>query len=288
MEHVPDGPALPPGRPVELAGRGTTFVREVLGPPGAPTVVLLHGWTVTADLNWFACFEPLGRRFRVLALDHRGHGRGIRSVRPFRLADCADDVVALADALGIDRFVPVGYSMGGPIAQLTWRRHPDRVEGLVLAATARNFAGTREERLGFAGLGGLALAARLTPTPVKDYLAHEVLRRRSSRRFEAWAMEQVRRNDWRAVLEAGRALGSFSSREWIGEIDVPTAVIITTQDTVVPPRRQLRLAASIPDAAVLTVDADHAACVMAAHLFVPALLQACDSVVWRARRRARV
>ena len=41
----------------------------------------------------------------------------------FRLDDCADDVVALADELAIDRFVPVGYSMGGPIAQLIWKQH---------------------------------------------------------------------------------------------------------------------------------------------------------------------
>jgi 3-oxoadipate enol-lactonase len=286
-QQRPEAPALPPGRPVELPGRGTTFVRELPGPPGAATVVLLHGWTVTADLNWFACYAPLARRFRVVALDHRGHGRGIRSARPFRLADCADDAVALADVLGIDRFVPVGYSMGGPIAQLVWRRHPERVEGLVLCATSRNFAGSREEKLGFAGLAGLALAARVAPPQVKELLADEVIRRRTTRRYEDWALEQVRRSDWRAVLEAGRALGTFSSREWIGEVDVPTAVVVTTQDPVVPPRRQLRLAASIPDAVVLTVEGDHASCATAAHLFVPALLQACDAVVWRARRRTR-
>src|SRR4249919_2728736 len=96
-------PPLPPGRSVELPDRGTTFVREVAGPAGAPTVVLLHGWTATADLNWFPSFGPLAEHVRVVALDHRGHGRGIRSNR-FRLADCADDAVALADVLGIDRF----------------------------------------------------------------------------------------------------------------------------------------------------------------------------------------
>ncbi|MFM7890740.1 MAG: alpha/beta hydrolase, partial [Actinomycetota bacterium] len=51
---------FPQGHEVELIGRGRTFVREVAGPRGAPTVILLHGWTATADLNWFTCFEPLG------------------------------------------------------------------------------------------------------------------------------------------------------------------------------------------------------------------------------------
>ena len=72
-------PRLPPGRHIALPGRGITFVRELPGPSGAPTILLLHGWTASADLNWFACFAPLARHYRVLAMDHRGHGRGIRS-----------------------------------------------------------------------------------------------------------------------------------------------------------------------------------------------------------------
>ena len=80
-------PDLPPGAAMLLPGRGTTFVRTVTGPVGAPTVVLLHGWTATADLNWFTCYEALGEHFRVVALDHRGHGRGIRSRKAFRLED---------------------------------------------------------------------------------------------------------------------------------------------------------------------------------------------------------
>ena len=117
-------PWLPPGRWVELPGRGTTFVRDLPGPPGAPTVVLLHGLLATADLNWSGCYAALGEHFRVIALDHRGHGRGIRSHGRFRLEDCADDAVALADVLGLHTFIAVGYSMGGPIAQLLWHRHP--------------------------------------------------------------------------------------------------------------------------------------------------------------------
>src|SRR5205809_691696 len=110
-------PGLPPGRAVELPGRGRTWVYDSGGSAGRATLILLHGYTATAALNWFGCFGPLSRHFRVIALDLRGHGRGIRSNRSFRLADCADDVVALADELGLDRVIPVGYSMGGPVAQ---------------------------------------------------------------------------------------------------------------------------------------------------------------------------
>ena len=106
-------PTLPPGEALELPGRGTTFVRRLAGPEGAPTLVLLHGWTATADLNWFTAYEALGKRYQVVAIDHRGHGRGIRSKKLFRLEDCADDAIAACDALGIDQVIPVNMYVPG-------------------------------------------------------------------------------------------------------------------------------------------------------------------------------
>src|SRR5205085_4575373 len=129
------------------------FVREA-GPAGAPTLLLLHGWTVNADLSWRAVFPVLAEQFHVVALDHRGHGRGIRAEQRFSLEDCADDAAALIDALGAGPVVAVGYSMGGPIAQLLWRRHPHLVDGLVLCATSSTFNGTPRERALFGVLSG--------------------------------------------------------------------------------------------------------------------------------------
>jgi 3-oxoadipate enol-lactonase len=268
-------PTLPPGRAVELPGRGTTFVRELAGPPGAPVAMLLHGWTATADLTWWRTYEPLAERYRVIALDHRGHGRGIRSRRPFRLEDCADDAAALATELGISRFVPVGYSMGGPVAILLWRRHRSLVDGLVLCATARSFSGSREDRVGFLALSGLALASRFTPPPARAWLGDQFIARRG-RKYDEWALQEVLRNDWTAVLEAGAAIGSFSAREWIGSVDCPTAVVLTTRDRVVPLRRQQRLLESIPGAVGFRVEGDHDVCVAHPERFRPALLAACD------------
>src|SRR4030081_1318981 len=82
------GPLLQVGRRLELPGRGTTFVRHDEGPPDAPTLLLLHGWMASGGLNWFRTFDVLSRHFNLLAVDMRGHGRGIRSSRRFRLADC--------------------------------------------------------------------------------------------------------------------------------------------------------------------------------------------------------
>jgi 3-oxoadipate enol-lactonase len=276
-------PDLPPGAAMQLPGRGTTFVRMLEGPVGAPTLVLLHGWTATADLNWFTCYRPLAEHYRVIALDHRGHGRGIRSRKTFRLEDCADDAVAVCDVLGIEQFIPVGYSMGGPVAQLIWRRHRQRTAGLVLCATASYFSTSREERLSFLGVSGLAALARLTPLQTRQWLTEQFYLQRKADQWEPWAVEQASTHDWRAVLEAGRAIGNFSSRDWIGEIDVPTSMVITMRDRVVPVRRQVRLFESIPDAEAFRVDGDHDACVANAKQFVPTLLRACRSVVERSR-----
>ncbi len=203
----------------------------------------------------------------------------------FRLEDCADDVVELADALGVRSFIPVGYSMGGPIAQLIWRRHRSRVDGLVLCATAARFATGREQQIGFMGLGGLAMATRLAPAAVRRRVMNEFVSRREATGPELWAREQMRRHDLTAVLEASRAVGQFSSTPWIGEVDVPTAVVVTQRDTLVAPRRQFALADAIPGATVHPVDFDHHAAVFASNRFVPALLDACQSVAARAVTR---
>jgi 3-oxoadipate enol-lactonase len=284
--HLPevglDGPPLPPGRVVSLGDRGAPFVRELAGPgtPDAPTLVLLHGWTATSDLNWFTTIAALGEHARVLAFDHRGHGRGIRSTEPFRLADCADDVVALADELGVERVVPVGYSMGGPVAQLVARRHPDRVQGVVLCATSRNFAGSPRGKLFHRGMGAMAQALRLVPERLRLQLSERLVAHRSDDSpIREWADAQLCQSDVRMLAEAGAALGRFSSHEWIGELAVPAAVVVTMQDQVVPPHRQHKLAAALPDATVHEVaDGQHSACVLQPDTFRAALVEAVQSV----------
>jgi 3-oxoadipate enol-lactonase len=256
------------------------------GPVGAPTLILLHGWTATADLNFFMCYRALSEHFRVIAIDHRGHGRGIRSNQPFRLSDCADDAAALADQLGIATFIPVGYSMGGTVAQLMWKRHEQRVRGLVLAATAAHFITSKQERTAFNVLGGLGAIARFTPKSVRQAISDRIYLSRKTMTWEPWATQQVADHEWRQILEAGSALGRFDSRAWLENIDVPTAVIMTTEDRVVDPDRQKILAASIRDAHVYQLAADHDAVFARSHEFVPMLVEACLAVHNDALRKA--
>jgi 3-oxoadipate enol-lactonase len=255
--------------------------------PGTPSIVLLHGLTATAALNWAPSFGPLGRRFHVVGMDHRGHGRGIRPnpLRGFRLEDCADDVAALVDELDLGPVIVCGYSMGGPIAQLTWHRHPDHVAGMVLCATSSTFGRNAAPALQLAmagGVSGIAAAIRTVPRPVRRQIAHAGLGwRRRALGFPAWALDETARNDPAAVLEAVRALQRFDSRPWLGDVDVPTAVVVTTEDNVVPPHRQRRLAEAIPHATVWPVHGDHAVCLLGAERFVPTLVDACQSVADR-------
>ena len=98
--HLP-WTAIPPGRMVELPGRGgATWVTDTPGPsPESPTIVLLHALATTGLLTWFPTIRPLAERFRVVTLDQRWHGRGIQgddSIRAFAL----DPAIVAADIEG--------------------------------------------------------------------------------------------------------------------------------------------------------------------------------------------
>ncbi len=272
---------MPLTRLVELPGRGTTRVWECAGPPGAETVMLIHGVAGTAELNWGKVLAPLGRHFRVVAADLRGHGDGIRLRSRFRLEDCADDIAALAAVLDIRSFAAVGYSMGGMVAQVLYRRHAALVSGLVLCSTAGNARGSRAEQL--AALAMPAVAATLRWNPMLHLMGGEfvgmaLLGPIDDPATSRWAHAQLRRTTLATVVSATEAVCAFSSNSWISQVDVPTAVVITARDHVVPPGRQLELARAVPGASVHEVDADHGACVNAPQLFARALLEACWSV----------
>ena len=98
--------ALPPGRLIDIPGRGQTFIREVQGPDNAPTLILLHGWTATADLNWFTCFEELGKHFYLADQYIKLHAacRHIHPAADGVLAVMKDKHLAFADIESVDVF----------------------------------------------------------------------------------------------------------------------------------------------------------------------------------------
>ena len=273
-------------RSISLQGRGEIFVRESPARPGVPTFILLHGLGATGLLNWRSALEDLATRYRVVVVDHRGHGRGIPIRERFRLADCADDVAILAETLGIDRFFAAGYSMGGPIAQLLWHRHPERVAGLVFCATACRFSSRERRRLSFLASPSLHAFGRIAPRDtirrlVFDWLADQI----DDAEMRERVLSEVGSSDPVAIGQAAAAIMRFDSREWIGEIDVPTSVVLTERDQLVRPEAQRGLVERLTDVRVYPIQADHAACRTDPESFVPALAQACASVVSRAEGR---
>lgn len=273
---------MPPGRTVTIPGRGDTWVWEAPGPPEAPAVVLLHGWMSTAALNWCGVFDELSRSFHVIAPDHRGHGRGLRA-GAFSLEECADDVAALVESLGVSSVIAVGYSMGGPIACLLWRRHPEVVDGLVLCATAARFAGRPELSPVVRVVGqGMAWAVGWVPSRlVRDgYACLSRLRGQPAHTPEQWVVLESQGGSPAAFIQAATALNGFDARGWIPDIDVPTSVVVTTEDRMVSPDRQRWLAETIPGAVTYAVCGDHRACVNAPE-FAGALLSACREVSTR-------
>src|ERR1044072_5338153 len=75
--------------------------------------------------------------------------------------------------------------------------------------------------------------------------------------LRGWAVGQLGRTSLDVALSAAQAVSEFTSHEWVGQVDVPVSVIVTTQDHLVPVSRQRRLAAALADPAVLEIAADH-------------------------------
>jgi pimeloyl-ACP methyl ester carboxylesterase len=285
--RFPNGVELPEFDYVELPGRGTTYAARVEGPKNAPTLFLFHALACTANLTWFPSLSALRQDYNLVLMDQRWHGRGISSGRFFKISDCADDAAALLDHYGIDTCIPVGYSMGGVTAQMMWRRHPDRVEGLVLCSTCHNWHDTRRERAFFALLPTMTLPMALRRKIPAQRLADEIIAplligpEAPNDEVRRWAMAEFRSTKFSSIMAALNAVGHFDSSAWLHEVDVPTSVVITEPDSWVPTRRQRAMAALIPDADVFVCPRSHAACVLGAADFVPPLLDAVASVVRR-------
>jgi len=264
---------MPPARTLLVPGRGEMFLRDSGG--DGPVVMLLHGWIATADLNWCAAYGPLiDAGYRVLAIDHRGHGRGLRPLVPFRLADCAADAAAALRQLDLAPALVAGYSMGGAIAQLVGRDHPDVASGIVLSGTAQHWQDPETRRV-WRAMGVMGLSLSLAPR-----LFWRWGFRRSgipSNERTLWIQSELMRHLARDIAEAGRELGRFDSRPWLPSVEVPMAVVVTTQDEAVPVYKQRELAAAAR-AGVFEAAITHLEVVSRPDAFNPPLLQALDAL----------
>jgi 3-oxoadipate enol-lactonase len=259
---------------------GAAMAYRDSAPSASPPVMLLHGVGMTADLNWGAAYPALCRGYRVIAPDLPGHGRGVRPWPKFGIEECADHIMTLADSLGLDKFIACGYSMGSLVAQQMWRCYRDRISGLVLGATSRNFLGSAAERMASSLSPVFALAAQMNPflrVVGADAFGLGYLNDLDGA-ARAYVHSEMSLTSMATVAAAVAAVGEFTSHEWIGEVDVPVSVLVTTRDSVVPTSRQLKLAEAMPNATVVMVEGDHGVFAAKPKLFAEKLLEACEAV----------
>lgn len=234
-------------RGIEMAydeeGRGEAFV------------VLLHGFPFDRSM-WREQAEVLSPTFRVVAPDLRGLGETpLGDVAAATMDEMAEDLAALLDALNVERAVLGGLSMGGYVAFEFFRRFPQRVRALVLADTrpqADDDDGkrTREENA--------RKVLREGMRPLVDSMLPKLLSA-STRESRPDVVERVS-----AMMLAVRPEGAASAlrgmavrrdqTELLSRIDVPTLVIVGTEDAITPPSDAEAMAVKIEGSRLVRVE----------------------------------
>jgi hypothetical protein len=141
---------------------------------------------------------------------------------------------------------------------LLWQRHPKAVRGLVLQATALEWKAARYERTVWRLMSLFEASLRMGSGKgwVERALRQAIEASPDLAPWRAWLAGELRRGDPTALAEAGRALSRYDARPFASMVNVPCAVVVTTRDRLVRPRKQRRLAASL-HARVWEIAGDH-------------------------------
>ncbi|OLT17641.1 3-oxoadipate enol-lactonase [Pseudonocardia sp. CNS-139] len=226
------------------------------GPRDAPVLVLCGSLGSTLEM-WRPQVAPLTERFRVIRVDHRGHGGSPVPPGPYRMADLAGDVLALLDGLGLDRVAWCGLSLGGMVGMYLGSEAPARLTSLTLCCTSAHFPdrGVWTDRIAAVEAGGTAPIADAVVsrwfTPGFAAAHPEVV-------AEAAAM--VADTPDPGYLGCCEALAAWDHRDRLPAVDVPTLVIAGAADPSTPVEPHSRtLADGIPCARLEILDAAHLA-----------------------------
>ncbi|MEX3980637.1 alpha/beta fold hydrolase [Paraburkholderia sp. EG287A] len=210
---------------MEIESNGTRIHVKEQG-SGELTLVCLHYYGGSSR-TWDGVASELSDRYRIVATDHRGWGDSEAPAEGYRIADLAADAEGVIEALGLPRYVLVGHSMGGKVAQLIASRRPDGLEGLVLVAPSppSPMVLSDEQRATLTG----AYQSRASV----EYVIDHVL---TAKPLDAARREQVIEDSLKAAPQARAAWPNVAMREDITEavaaIDVPTIVISGELDQV--------------------------------------------------------
>jgi len=256
---------------------GSPLFYESWGERGATTPVLFCDGIGCDGYVWRYLRDDLGERFG-LHPHYRGHGRTAPPRDPARVTieDLADDIACVLDDALVDRAVLIGHSMGVQVALETYRRHADRIAGLVLVCGAPSHP--LKTFRGSAMLEDLlptiqkwihrvpGVINRVTRTLLPTRLAYEVASRLEIRRelvepadFMPY-LEGMARIDSRLFVAMLSAAGQHSAEDLLPSIAVPVLVVAGGRDGFTPPERSRSMAEAIPDAELLEIpNASHTA-----------------------------
>ncbi|HET6626636.1 MAG TPA: 3-oxoadipate enol-lactonase [Nocardioidaceae bacterium] len=240
------------------------------GPAEAPAVMLAPSLGTTLAM-WDGLARALATSYRVVRFDTRGHGASPVPAGPYTLGDLAEDVVALADSLAIDRFAFVGLSLGGAVGQVLALAHPDRLSALVLCCTGPSFGepSTWCERAAQVRAEGMGFLVE----PTKDRWFTRGFRE-SHPEEVAGLIEMIATSNPAGYAACCDALAGFDVTSRLGEISAPTRVIAGAEDPVSPPSVARILVDAIPDADLVVLDdASHIANVQQPVAFDQAVLE---------------
>lgn len=232
----------------DVDGVGLAYDDEGSGDGAA--LVFIHGWTANRH-RWDRQMDHFKSGRRVIRLDLRGHGESDKPVERYSIDGLAEDVRRLLDGRGVERFIPVGHSMGGMIAQKLALAHPDRVERVVLVDSLGRMVYNRGRGL------VMTVSKRL---PYNRFVAANI-----QRAFKAgYPREEIRgyiaasqATPRHVVMSCFDAMREFDVLEQAGRIQVPVLLVHGYYDIQFPPREALRLAARCRDAVVKILDTGH-------------------------------
>ncbi|MBC2664240.1 alpha/beta fold hydrolase [Novosphingobium flavum] len=224
-----------------------TLCYDLVGPEDGEVVAFSH--SLAADLGLWAEQVPmlLALGYRVLRLDLRGHGGSRDDSAAYTMDELADDLIAVADAAGIERFHFVGLSIGGAIGQSLALRHPERVLSLLLSDTqsesfpdAASHWGKRIEKLKAARTVEIIADETMGRWLTADYQASNPLR---------WA--QIRATvagcTVGGYVGCAGALADFDYTDRLHQVRVPVLVTCGSEDPRATPEESRRIAALFPD-----------------------------------------
>lgn len=221
-------------------------------------VVLLHGIGGN-KLNWRDAMPALADSFHVVAWDARGWGESDDYDGPLSFDDLANDLLRLLNHFEADRAHLVGLSMGGRIAMHFAERHQSRIASLVLCDTTRGVEGwSEEQRAAFVRSRQEPLLNGKDVSDIAISVARTLVSPTASEDAMAQMVDSMMRLHKESYLKAIEANLMMPAHSQLGEIKVPTLVIVGASDQLTPPSEARAIAEQIAGAELLIVpDAGH-------------------------------